>query len=92
MVFQAPRAELDYLYNIAPIGLCLMDTDLRFVHINAMLVQINGKPIEEHIGKTLYDAIPQIVERVVPTRRCPSRPQASADRSTASVQRACPHP
>jgi PAS domain-containing protein len=30
-------AELDHIYANAPVGLCLMDTDLRFVRINEKL-------------------------------------------------------
>lgn len=29
----------------APIGLCYLDTDLRFVHINEWLAKINGVPV-----------------------------------------------
>ena len=59
-------AELDHLYANAPVGLCLMDTDLRFVRINEKLAAINGKPVSAHIGRSLEDIIPDIAPRIEP--------------------------
>ena len=36
-------------YMEAPIGLCSFDTNLRFVHINDWLAEINGMPVKEHL-------------------------------------------
>jgi PAS domain S-box-containing protein len=62
-------AELDHIYANAPVGLCLMDTDLRFVRINEKLAAINGKPVSAHIGRTLEDIIPGIAPRIEPIYR-----------------------
>jgi PAS domain S-box-containing protein len=62
-------AELDHIYANAPVGLCLMDTDLRFVRINEKLAAINGKPVSGHIGRTLEDIIPGIAPRIEPIYR-----------------------
>ncbi|MFQ5650390.1 MAG: sigma 54-interacting transcriptional regulator [bacterium] len=62
-------SELEHLYNSAPIGLCLMDTELRFVRINKRLAAINGKPVAEHMGKTLREVIPEIAVRLEPIYR-----------------------
>ena len=40
------------LYKEAPIGLCYLDADLRYIHINDWLAAINGLPAEQHLGKT----------------------------------------
>jgi len=62
-------AELDHIYANAPVGLCLMDTDLRFVRINERLAAINGKPVSAHIGRTLGEVIPGITPRIEPIYR-----------------------
>ena len=55
-------AELTNLYQTAPVGLCLLDRDLRFVRINERLAAMNGKPVEEHIGQTLREVIPAVAK------------------------------
>jgi PAS domain S-box-containing protein len=57
-------AELAQLYRTAPVGMCLMDRDLRFIRVNERLAEINGKPIAEHIGRTLREVIPDLAEQV----------------------------
>ncbi|MFE9561938.1 SpoIIE family protein phosphatase [Streptomyces sp. NPDC006487] len=42
----------------SPLGLAVLDTDLRYVLINPMLVRINGLPAEEHLGRTPREALP----------------------------------
>jgi PAS domain S-box-containing protein len=56
--------ELEHIYDTAPVGLCLVDTDLKYVRINEQLAAINGKPAEDHIGKTLHDIIPEIAATI----------------------------
>ena len=59
-------AELEHLYQTAPVGLCLMDRELRFVRVNEQLAAINGKPIDEHIGRRLRDVVPDVARTVEP--------------------------
>src|SRR5579883_496261 len=44
-------AEIEAIYESAPIGLCVFDSDLRCVRINRRLAEMNGLSPEEHIGK-----------------------------------------
>ena len=53
-------AELNMIYNSAPIGLCLVDKDLRYVRINETLSQMNGVPAADHIGKRFKDVLPDV--------------------------------
>ncbi|MGR3512045.1 MAG: chemotaxis protein CheB [Paracoccaceae bacterium] len=53
-------AELETLYDSTPVGLSLMDRNLRWMRINQELADINGFPIEDHIGKKQEDLIPDI--------------------------------
>ncbi len=57
-------AELEHLYKTTPVGLALMDHELRFVRINDLLAEINGKPAAQHIGRTLREVVPGIAEGV----------------------------
>jgi len=54
----------ELLYRTAPVGLCFLDTDLRFVRINERLAQINGRPVDEHIGMPVGEVIPQLKDEV----------------------------
>ena len=58
----AEHIELEQLYDHAPVGLCFMDCELRFVRINKQMAAINGAPVEAHIGRTLRDIIPKIAD------------------------------
>ncbi len=58
--------ELEHLYKTAPIGLSFMDTNLRYVRINERLAEINGAPVEAHVGRTLREIVPKIAEQIEP--------------------------
>jgi PAS domain S-box-containing protein len=62
-------AELDNLYRTAPVGLCLLDTELRYVHINEHLAAYNGLSPAAHLGKRVEDVVPQLADDIVPTCR-----------------------
>jgi PAS domain S-box-containing protein len=57
-------SELEELYRNAPVGLCLLDRELRFLRINERLAEINGLPAEEHLGKTVREAVPIVADLV----------------------------
>ncbi|MEU1462916.1 SpoIIE family protein phosphatase [Streptomyces sp. NPDC005727] len=42
----------------SPIGLAVLDTELRFVTVNPALARNNGVPAEEHMGRRLRDVLP----------------------------------
>jgi PAS domain S-box-containing protein len=45
-------AELEIIYDRSPVGLCFLDSELRFVRINEQLAAINRLPGSDHLGKT----------------------------------------
>ncbi len=53
-------AELENLYDTTPIGLALVDRDYRWVRVNESLAEINGFPVEEHIGKSFDELLPEL--------------------------------
>ncbi|MEU1510952.1 SpoIIE family protein phosphatase [Streptomyces sp. NPDC005811] len=42
----------------SPIGLAVVDPDLRFVSVNPALARINGLPPEEHLGRRIREVLP----------------------------------
>lgn len=44
----------------SPIGLAVLDTDLRYVSVNPTLERLNGVPAEDHLGKAMREVLPQI--------------------------------
>ena len=50
--------ELDHLYQTAPVGLCLLDRNLRYLRINELLAEFHGKPVSEHIGRPIREVLP----------------------------------
>ena len=59
-------AQPEWIYETAPVGLCLLDTELRYVRINARLAAINGKPASAHIGRRLREVIPELAATLEP--------------------------
>lgn len=58
--------ELEMVYNTAPVGLCLLDPECRFIRINEKLAEINGLPAAEHIGRTVLEIVPELAESLKP--------------------------
>lgn len=52
------RSLLDGLVDNAPLGIAVLDRDLRFQRINATLAEANGLPAEAHIGRTPRELLP----------------------------------
>ncbi|MET8679355.1 SpoIIE family protein phosphatase [Streptomyces sp. NPDC004647] len=46
------------LISQSPIGLAVLDTELRYVLVNPALERINGMPADEHLGRRVADALP----------------------------------
>jgi|GEM_PF-447085 len=62
-------ALLDTLFDSAPIGLAFVDRELRFVRLNAKLAEINRRPAEEHLGRTLRQVLPTLADELEPVYR-----------------------
>ncbi|BAY82796.1 two-component hybrid sensor and regulator [Calothrix parasitica NIES-267] len=55
---------LETFFNKASIGLAILDDKWRHVQINDVLADINGKSVEEHIGKTVREIVPQVAPQL----------------------------
>ncbi|HSV28907.1 MAG TPA: PAS domain-containing protein, partial [Candidatus Omnitrophota bacterium] len=56
-------------YRRAPVGLCFMDTDLRYVFVNERLAAINGLPVQAHLGRQLAEVLGDLGQRLEPVYR-----------------------
>ena len=59
-------AEIEAYYNTAPVGLGVLDTELRYVRINERLAEINGLPVSEHLGRTMREILPELADQAEP--------------------------
>ncbi|MFP4321321.1 MAG: PAS domain-containing protein [Anaerolineales bacterium] len=55
---QEAQAILRALVDSVPVGLAVMDTEIRYLHVNQALADINGIPREAHFGKTAQEIMP----------------------------------
>jgi PAS domain S-box-containing protein len=62
-------ALFDVVGEGAPVGLAFVDTELRFVRINAALAAINGRSVEYHLGRRIDEALPELADELVPIYR-----------------------
>lgn len=53
-------AQLKAIYDGAPVGLAFVDRDLRYRMLNRTLAQMNGHPLEAHVGQTVSTMIPDL--------------------------------
>ncbi|WP_217169383.1 SpoIIE family protein phosphatase [Streptomyces sp. AC512_CC834] len=44
----------------SPIGLAVLDTELRYVSVNPALERLNGIPAGDHLGRTVPELLPQL--------------------------------
>ena len=51
--------ELEQIYHAAPVGLAVLDAEFRFQRINRRLAALNGVSVEEHLGRSLEEVIPE---------------------------------
>lgn len=48
-------SQLRAIYDGAPVGLCFVDTELRYVSLNRRLAEMHGIPLEAHLGRKLSE-------------------------------------
>jgi PAS domain S-box-containing protein len=59
-------AQLQAIYDGAPVGLCFLNQEMRYVSLNRRLAEMNGVPVAAHIGRTVQDVIPEVFAQVEP--------------------------
>ncbi len=58
-------AEIEQIYLESPVGMCLVDRDLRYIRANDQIAQINGVSAKEMIGASVPEIVPDVADQVV---------------------------
>ena len=58
--------ELEVIYRASPMGLALLNRELRYVRISDKLAAINGGEADEIVGCTLREVIPDLADTLEP--------------------------
>jgi PAS domain S-box-containing protein len=59
-------AQLQAIYDGAPVGLCLLDRKMRYVSINRQLAEFNHVPVLAHLGRTPQEVVPHVYAQAAP--------------------------
>lgn len=51
-------AQLQAIYDGAPVGLCFLDSNLHYVSLNKKLADMNGASVASHLGKSVQEMFP----------------------------------
>jgi hypothetical protein len=57
---------IDALLAAAPVAVCFLDRELRYIRINQVLADMNGLSIEEHLGRKFGEVLPDIMAQFEP--------------------------
>ncbi|SEB88760.1 EAL domain-containing protein [Terriglobus roseus] len=52
-------AQLQAVYDGAPVGLCFLDRNFRYVNLNRRLAEMNGIDLKSHLGRTVREMFPE---------------------------------
>ncbi|MFF2041291.1 SpoIIE family protein phosphatase [Kitasatospora sp. NPDC058170] len=52
-------AVRDALFEQSPLGIAILDTDLRYTAVNQTLAEMNGVSTEDHVGRTTGETLPE---------------------------------
>lgn len=63
------QAQLDAIVRDAPVGIAVFDGDARFLLLNEELASINGHSVDEHLGRTLAEVVPDMARENEPMIR-----------------------
>src|SRR5882672_5059438 len=58
--------RLDAFFTAAPAGLAILDRELRYTQINETLALMNGRPVADHLGKSVREVLPTIAVTLEP--------------------------
>jgi formate hydrogenlyase transcriptional activator len=89
--FHQEFTKLEQSCQVVPIGLAVLNRDLRYIHVNDALATINRKGVAQHLGETIQSVNPAVAQAIEPLLRHAmeeGKPlldlEAEVDRSTAA--------
>ncbi len=51
------KAQLSAFFSSAPVGMGIVDHQLRYIRVNQVLAEINGKSVEEHLNRNVQEIL-----------------------------------
>ena len=63
------KAESKAIYDAAPVGLCFLDRDLRYVSVNERLIEMHGVPMPQRLGRRFGELFPDLASHLEPYLR-----------------------
>jgi|GEM_PF-1124940 len=61
---QEALARLSAFSECAPVGIAFFDEELRYRMVNESLAQMNGLPVEAHLGQSVEEIVPDLASQV----------------------------
>ncbi len=68
--------EAPALFENAPVGLGLVDANLRYLALNRRLAEMHGAPVADHLGRTVAEMVPHLYNQIAPNLARAMRRQA----------------
>jgi PAS domain S-box-containing protein len=62
-------SEIEAVYSSAPVGLCVLDHELRYVRVNERMAEMIGHPVESLLGRTVRETTPALADDLEPKFR-----------------------
>ena len=62
----ASEQLLSAYFSASKVGLCILDSDFRYLAINRTLAEMNGIPAEAHLGKSVREMLGDFAELIKP--------------------------
>ncbi|WP_373535777.1 PAS domain S-box protein [Microcoleus sp.] len=59
-------ALIDSLLEASPLAICFVDREMRFIHINQVLAELNGLSAGQHIGQDFRQLFPESAHKFAP--------------------------
>jgi len=74
-------AQLQAIYDGAPVGLAFVDRNLRYVSANERIATMKNIPLQDHIGRSIAEVLPDAFPQIEPALR-----RALAGESISSIE------
>ena len=60
------ETHLNAYFNAFPVGMFMVDREFRLLKVNPGMAERTGVPIEQHLGKTIREIVPQLADILEP--------------------------
>jgi diguanylate cyclase (GGDEF)-like protein/PAS domain S-box-containing protein len=60
------RSVLDIFQAVSPVGMGYVDREYRYIRVNPVLAAISGVPVDELVGKTVAESLPDLWPQLQP--------------------------